>query len=327
MKQSLNSNKQLTVLDATLSDDNLGNEIILQAIYQELNHLFPEYVFNKIPRRKPSFKMLKRNRKSQFSFLGGTNALSGQWWANQRYGIPFSYLLLNNLILMGCGWWQWEENKPDPYSRFLLRKILQHQYYHAVRDSYTQQKLKDIGINNTLFTACPSMWGITKELCQTIPQHKSNQVVFTLTDYATNNKRDTMLINQLLTNYTSLYFFPQGSRDLTYLQNLIPDQIKKIHILKPHINALKAILLESIDYVGTRLHAGIQAIHQGRRSVIIGIDNRASTMKDDFNLPVISASAIDSLSNKINAHWETIINIPHQNIMTWKAQFKGLHDR
>ena len=41
-------------------------------------------------------------------------------------------------------------------------------------------------------------------------------------------------------------------------------------------------LLESeidLDYIGTRLHAGIRAIQKKRRSIIIGVDNRALEMQ------------------------------------------------
>lgn len=42
----------------------------------------------------------------------------------------------------------------------------------------------------------------------------------------------------------------------------------------------------SLDFVGTRLHAGIRVLQHKRRSIILGIDNRAPEKAIGFNLPV-----------------------------------------
>ena len=79
---------------------------------------------------------------------------------------------------------------------------------------------------------------------------------------------------------------------------------------------------EAVDYVGTRLHAGIRAMQKGRRSLIIGIDNRAIEMGTDFNLPVVRRDDVaKSLQGRIDGSWETHIRLDHQAIRTWRGQF------
>jgi hypothetical protein len=58
-----------------------------------------------------------------------------------------------------------------------------------------------------------------------------------------------------------------------------------------------------------------------RRTIIIGIDNRAIEMKKDFNLPIVEEKDISSLEALINSDFNTEINIPVKNIEIWKNQF------
>jgi polysaccharide pyruvyl transferase WcaK-like protein len=76
-----------------------------------------------------------------------------------------------------------------------------------------------------------------------------------------------------------------------------------------------------IDYVGTRLHAGIRALQKKRRAIIIAIDNRAIEKQKDFNLTIINRDKIDYLKDKILSSFNTDIRIPVSNIDLWKKQF------
>ena len=40
--------------------------------------------------------------------------------------------------------------------------------------------------------------------------------------------------------------------------------------------------------VGTRLHAGIRALQKGNQALILSVDNRATEINKDINIPVIS---------------------------------------
>ena len=68
-------------------------------------------------------------------------------------------------------------------------EILDSTYLHSVRDSYTEKKLKQIGIDNVINTSCPTMWRLTEEFCSHIPCKKQDTVVTTITDYRKNIER------------------------------------------------------------------------------------------------------------------------------------------
>ncbi|AVQ17668.1 hypothetical protein [Fusobacterium mortiferum] len=76
------------------------------------------------------------------------------------------------------------------------------------------------------------------------------------------------------------------------------------------------------DFIGTRLHGGIKALQNKKRTIIIGIDNRAIEMSE-IGLPVIKRENIEKdLENMINSNLEIDINLPIESIENWKAQFE-----
>lgn len=75
---------------------------------------------------------------------------------------------------------------------------------------------------------------------------------------------------------------------------------------------------------GTRLHAGIHALNYKVRSIILAVDNRATEMGRDVNLPVIQRSEIgEKLESKINTDFTTDIRINQKNIRLFTEQFGG----
>ena len=76
-----------------------------------------------------------------------------------------------------------------------------------------------------------------------------------------------------------------------------------------------------IDYVGTRLHAGIRAIQKKRRALVLSIDNRASEISNDIGMNVVPREDIEKIEFFITNEQKTSIKIPHKNIEAWKAQF------
>ena len=199
-------------------------------------------------------------------------------------------------------------------------------YLHSVRDSYSEKKLHELGIFNTINTGCPTLWGLTPTHCNTIPTKKADNVIFTLTDYRKSSIEDKNMIHLLFSAYEKLYFWIQGSEDLAYLQTLLTGtELKKITLINPSLYSYDQLFIDAnnLDYVGTRLHAGIRAIQKKCRSIIIGIDNRAIEKRDDFNLMVIERGNTEKLSEIIAAPFHTSIQIPTDNIDKWKAQFNG----
>ena len=78
---------------------------------------------------------------------------------------------------------------------------------------------------------------------------------------------------------------------------------------------------EDIEYIGTRLHAGIRALSFKRKSLIVGIDNRSKEISKDINLPMIDRTEIRNLNEIIPKNLETNIKLNYLGIEKWKNQF------
>ena len=183
--------------------------------------------------------------------------------------------------------------------------------------------LEGIGIKNVVNTGCPTMWQLDREHCKKIPYTKSSEVVFTLTDYNKNERLDKRMIEILEDKYTKIHFWIQGWGDIEYLRNLLGNSIETIHIIGPSLNEYEMFLNSTdCDYVGTRLHAGIKAMQCFKRSIIIGIDNRAREIKRDYNINCIDRDMIENeLSNYIDSSFETNISLNEYNINILLNQF------
>ena len=260
---------------------------------------------------------------SDFSFIGGSNLLTSR--INKYKQIGFSFLdsySIQNMVLIGVGWWQYQQ-EPNLVSKIFLRNLLSSKIIHSVRDEYTKEKLIKIGITNVLNTSCPSTWNLTENHCDEILKAKSAAVVFTLTDYSHNSVFDKKFVNLLKENYERVFFWPQGWNDIDYLKSLDIKRTEKIKIIPPYLKSFDALLENhSIDYIGTRLHAGIRAIQKQRRALILSIDNRASEISQDIGINVVPRDAIEEIEFFITNEYKTSIRIPKKNIDAWKAQFQ-----
>lgn len=316
--------KKIVVFNTAISSENIGDYIIMDSVNKVIYDLFEnDMVFETLTHdaiSKPGYKL---NKIADYSFVGGSNLLSSnmnrynQWKVNLK-----DSLFLDDILLLGVGWWQYQK-KPNLYTKILFKRLLSNNKIHSVRDSYTEKMLKSIGINNVLNTGCPTMWGLTPEHCAKIPSNKGDCVVFTLTDYNKNVARDLELINILLKNYKTVYFWPQGSGDFNYFKLL--GNHNEISVLGANLIAFDRLLDNKkldVDFIGTRLHAGIRALQKSRRSIIIGIDNRATEKKKDFNLNVISRDSLNELEQMISVNFETQITLNTNNIELWKKQFQ-----
>jgi SAM-dependent methyltransferase len=218
---------------------------------------------------------------------------------------------------MGVGWWQYQ-GAISAYTQQILRHCLHPSLYHSVRDSYTKEKLSSIGINNVLMTGCPTLWSLTEDHCRRIRRGKSENVLLTFTNYS-QDKSDLELFNIVQSKYKNIYVWVQGPEDLDYAKQFSD----KIHILPPRLDSLDELLASDIelDYIGTRCHAGIRAMQHLRRTIIIGVDNRAIEMQKDFNLPVLARANLSALPKAIDCEFETRLNLPFDTIGRWCRQF------
>ena len=314
-------NSVISVFDTSIASYNIGNQIIMDAVNLEINELFPESFIISLPVEDIKTNARKYNAKSDISFVGGTNILNSDIRKYRQWDLTLhNILILSDIILMGCGWWQYEEQPISRYTRWAFDRIFSKKYIHSVRDEYTRAKLATIGIDS-INTGCPTLWRLTDEVIGQIPKEKKKSVVITLTDYNRNKERDTKLLDICLRNYETVYFFPQGTGDIPYITEL--GYLERLQFVSPQIAAYNTILESGdVDYIGTRLHAGIRALQKSVRSFIIGIDNRAKEMAQDFGLPVLDENRIEELERWINAKYSLKLNIPFERIDSWKQQFK-----
>jgi len=238
------------------------------------------------------------------------------WWDFTR---------CNPFILMGVGWGAYTQ-KIGMYSKYILPRILDKNILHSVRDNYTKEKLLECGVKNVINTGCPTMWNLTAELCSEIPTEKSDNVIFSLTGSMPKPLYDTNFINALKKIYKNIYFWPQGVDDCSYLKSLDVD-LSEINIITPRFLDYDNLLASTeFDYVGTRLHGGIRALQNKRRTIIIAIDNRANEISRDTNLPSIKQKdGVEKLVSLIKSSFQTQITIKTQAIDSWKNQFKSVN--
>jgi len=291
----------------------------MEAVYDFLNEKFPSAFIIKLPYLDSiGDEAIKYLNQSDFIFFGGTNALSSEMEVYKQWGIDKNnYSSIKNVILIGVGWWQYQ-GEISLYTQKILKNCLHSTLFHSVRDSYTKNKLSTIGINNVIVTGCPTLWALTKEHCKSIKKEKSENVLLTFTSYS-QDKSDFELLKILRKNYRNIFVWIQGPEDFQYAKNLGTD----LKILPPNLKSLDELLSSDIelDYIGTRLHAGIRAMKYKRRAIIIGVDNRAIEMQKDFNLTVIPRHDLGSLHSKINSDFETDLHVPFDKIQQWKEQF------
>ncbi|MCB7070217.1 polysaccharide pyruvyl transferase family protein [Caldibacillus sp. 210928-DFI.2.22] len=314
--------KKVVLYNPAISSLNMGDHIIFDGAYRELEGLLNDSFIVEVSTHLPVSRYLRHTKDFDYKFVCGSNLLRGkmnrlfrQWDIN-----IFNAKNIGPCVLVGTGWWQYGD-EPNYYTKKLYKSVLSSDYYHSVRDSYTEMQLKNMGFENVINTGCPTMWSLTKEHCSEIPSVKSKDVVCTITDYNKDLSSDKKMIEILCNHYENVYLWLQGTKDYDYYKELSVEN-KKIKLIPPNLKSYDAILEKNVDYIGTRLHAGIRALQKKKRAIIIAIDNRAIEKQKDFNLKCISREEIEKLSDLINSSFTTEINIPIDNIKRWKSQFQ-----
>lgn len=311
---------------------NLGDVIIHESVEKYLMYIFPDSELTRISsHRVPPGKLLKGAQESAFVLFGGTNALSSDLKKYNQWKLPTPHRLawpfkfpINDVILMGVGWWQYQDS-PTEYTRAFYRRALSHKYVHSVRDSYTEQKMKQLGFDNVVNTGCPTMWELNG-LNVSARTGSTENCLFTLTDYMRNPGADDKIIGEILAGYKGrIFFFPQGSLDLEYIASLNSYQKHngRITIINRTFEDYVTTLVENdVDYIGTRLHAGIKALQLKKNALILSVDNRALEISKDTGLPVVSRNEIEKISLWIGGKkLFSEIRIPIGKIEQWKKQF------
>lgn len=309
------------LLDTSAESDNAGDQIIMECCLKELPEKFRKVDLLRIPTHRCATTNEKEKlQEACYKILCGTNILSGKMRDYGLWKIDSDVVPYCNTILMGVGF-DSKSNKSDYYTRMLFHTILDRSYKHSVRDTFSEQMLKEMGIKNVVFTGCPTMWRLDKAHCKQIPQRKARNVICTITDYNRDYSMDKKMLEILIESYEKVFLWIQGSSDLGYLQELGYEE--KVCIISSSLEKYDEILeQDNLDYVGTRLHAGIRAMNAFHRSIIISIDNRAECISKDTGLPIVFRNDIPvCLKDKIFHDFSTEINLPWENIKQWKQQF------
>lgn len=308
----------IVLFDTGLYTQNAGDHIIMENCVLQLSTILDlknavHISTHRIP--EPDKKCT-----GKYKIVCGTNLLSCNMRSYGLWKLPRKLDDYHGITLMGVGFDSYN-TKSDLYSRLLFRYMLASRGMHSVRDSHSEKALKSMGIKNALNTGCPTMWNLTPEHCATIPASKASKVVCTITDYSRDAQNDKAMLDILLESYDKVYLWLQGQDDLAYIRELGYED--KLELIASTLEAYDAVLkMDDLDYVGTRLHAGIRALGKGRRSLIVSIDNRAECISADTGLPILHREEIPvMLRKRIFEKFDTKIDLPWENIKKWKEQF------
>ncbi|HMF71117.1 MAG TPA: polysaccharide pyruvyl transferase family protein [Flavitalea sp.] len=314
---------QIGLINPSIGTTNMGDFIIYESVYEHLRLMFPDSFLTNYPSQiHTSYDAKQSMGEKDALFVGGTNLLSSNMEEYYQWRIdPMDMRYLKNkAVLMGVGWWQYQE-KPNSYTQKLLKAVLSRDLIHSVRDSYTMNMLKSIGIENVVNTTCPTLWNLNPQHCSEVPTRKASKVITTLTFYKKNEVLDRRLLEILTEQYQQVYLWVQGVEDVSYMQKIFPDY-RKITLIPPTIEAFNLLLADpEIEYIGTRLHAGVRAIQRQKRTLILAVDNRALEIGKDTNLNVIPIKEVERSYDFIQHDYETAIRLPVKQITEWKNQF------
>lgn len=321
---------KIVIFDTAESSRNVGDYIINQSIEKEMKNILNGKYITKYATHTPIISFYQTNKdnphtkycnEAKYKFIQGTNLISINLLKRYNtWNINFyNYKPYTNSILIGCGL-NPNSKKINLYTKAIYKKILSKDFIHSVRDEKTKKFIENLGFK-AVNTGCPTLWSLDENHCKKIPNKKSDSVVFTLTDYCRDEIQDAKMIKILEKNYKEIYFWVQGANDFDYFKSICKN--KKIIIVDPNLQSLQELFKKgNIDYVGTRLHAGIFAMQNFVRSIIIIVDNRARDIKESYNINTIERNKIDDLDTLINSDFKTRINIDKSLINKWKSQFK-----
>ncbi len=312
----------MLLLDTSMDSDNCGDGIIMENCLLQLPDSVNVAALAHVPtHRLPNEQEKHLLRNVEKKILCGTNILSGKMRSYGLWKMDPDLHLYKGTVLMGVGFDSTSDSF-DQYSKMLLQILLDKNALHSVRDSFSERKLKSMGIDNVVNTGCPTMWCLTPEHCASIPVQKAKNVVCTITDYHRDAANDSAMLDILQKNYENVYLWLQGRDDLAHLKEL--GYQDKLTLIPSTLEAFDAVLAQDdLDYVGTRLHAGIRAISKGHRSLVISIDNRAACISADTGLPILKREDVPiALENRLLSTIETELTLPWDTIALWRKQFE-----
>jgi polysaccharide pyruvyl transferase WcaK-like protein len=309
----------IALLDTSVTTDNLGDEIIMDAVRQILHEAIPDaYCYTIVTHDYLGRSAHKILNKCEFGIVGGTNFVSSGLLRAANWKVtPRDLLHMREIVFMGVGWKDYQSN-PSCYASFFYNRVLSNKYTHSFRDRFS------LGMASTLrkksvYTGCPTMWSLTAEHCAAIPREKSKNAIVALTYYKPDIANDRALLELVRRHYERVFFWVQQAEDLAYFKSLGQYNFE---VIAPNVAAYTSILdRENVDFIGSRLHGGIRALQRGRRAMIVVVDNRAAEIGRDTNLQICKRTDLRAIEAWIENGPTIEIKIAIDSINAWKAQF------
>jgi Polysaccharide pyruvyl transferase len=329
-------NDYIVLLDPSIRDNsknqsyNIGDCIIFESVKKILENLFPHKPLERLSSHTPfGSKEKEMMKNAEFVFVGGTNTLTSDIrhfsrLTPEKTKLFYLFPGFRNVILLGTGWRGYDP-PPDLPTRLYYRNILHRNYLHAIRDNYSITHLRRTLLSNLINTSCPATWELDAGFVNKF-EPSSGKILFTLTDYNTHPCNDSQLIQMLFNcDQQDLFFFPQGSNDMDYLQslNIYQKNKTKFRLLNHcHSEFEEFVKTTQFNYAGTRLHAGISCLKANNPTLIISIDNRTAELGKDICLNVTGRNTAGTIVRWLeNTYTPPKLQLPEKNIAEWKAQF------
>lgn len=309
----------ITLLDTARHSDNLGDQIIMDAVMDALHSALGDarITHSVATHRYAKPRDYLAMRRHRFAVLGGTNALKSHMFVRSNWKVtPMDIALLRDVVLLGIGWQQYQ-GSPDRLTKWFFGSVLSKNHLHSVRDSHSLAMLGSC-VKNVVNTSCPTLWALDQAALERIPVRKARKAVFALTHYRP-HANDLAIYEHLLEHYEEVFFWPQQAEDVPYAASLGMDRLTPI---APAVEAYNAVLdREDVDFVGARLHGGIRALQRGRRALVLAVDNRANEIAKDTQLPVLPRDSVADIAAWIAHPVPMRLTLPHDAIAAWKGQF------
>jgi hypothetical protein len=278
----------ISVFDTRICDNNLGNWVIMEPLTEFIRETFPTAFLIHLPDLEDLGDIsLGHLATNEYASFGGACALSAKMETGRLWGLnEENDRHMKDVVLVGFGSKHYGEF--SELSKRVYRHCLHHNTLNSVRDSYTENKMHDMGFNNVVNTGCTSLWRPDNQSLDRLPESKAEDVVVTLTCYH-RPPLERRMLHTLSGLYKNLYFWHQRPEDIDYLQEFDVSATTMPPSLSYYNSFLKFVV--SVNYVGTRLYGGIRSLQKEKQTLIIGMDCRVLEIDSDFQSPVLERNA------------------------------------
>ena len=314
------ANASVTVADPSLGSWNVGDEVIANSALDVLRDGLAGYRVHRISTHVyPGLRPLRFIRASRCALVFGSNLL-GPGVRSRRPLTPWRVTTLDatvnrgKYVLMGVGW----ITADRPWTRGVAAKtraLLSPELIHSVRDEHSAERLHEIGVDNHLLTGCPTTWKLDQV---DVRRSRGERAVVALNGASDDPRFVKRFAGLVADRYEQVAFFPQMPRDLT----LVPHLPRSWEVIGPNLwNLERALCQGEVDYLGTRLHAGIRAMQLGVRAFIVQTDHRAGSVCSVVQLRTFTKDELDEVGDLVDTDFENRAIPPRETINRYLAQF------